>query len=166
MILGEKALRELYPGLDDNQYQPAGIDLKLGNVKFFYNKEEVYGIVNGVKQLPEQKDVKENVVKLGSTKLEVGFMLEPHKSYIGVVKNKVKIPLDILQLYYPRSSLLRAGVDVRTAVGDPGFDGHLSFLIINHNDKPFFIKKDERFAQMVCMRLDGATNGYDGDYNE
>ena len=37
MILGEKALRELYPGLDDNQYQPAGIDLKLGNVKFFYN---------------------------------------------------------------------------------------------------------------------------------
>ena len=58
MILGEKALRELYPGLDDNQYQPAGIDLKLGNVKFLYNKEEVYGSVNGVKQLPEQKDVK------------------------------------------------------------------------------------------------------------
>ena len=166
MILKEEELRELYPGLDDNQYQPGGIDLKLGNIKIFDDNETVYGIVGGTKQLPKQVDVEESAVKIGATKLEVGFMLEPHVPYIAIVQNKVKIPLDILQLYFPRSSLLRAGVDVRTAVGDPGFNGHLSFLIINHNDTPFFIKKGERFAQMVCMRLDGVTNAYNGDYNE
>ena len=166
MILGEKALRKLYPNLDEEQYQPAGIDLKLGNVKIFDNQKQVYGIVDGTKQLPEQKDMEESAVKIGATKLEVGFALEPHKAYIAVVKNQVKIPLDIVQLYFPRSSLLRAGVDVRTAVGDPGFSGHLSFLIINHNDAPFFIKKDERFAQMICIKVDETTGGYDGDYNE
>ena len=166
MIIKESELRKLYPDLDDDQYQPGGIDLKLGNVKVFKNNETVYGIVDGTKQLPEQIDVEESAVKIGATKLEVGFMLEPHKPYIAVVQNKVEIPLDILQLYFPRSSLLRAGVDVRTAVGDPGFKGHLSFLIINHNDTPFFIKKGERFAQMVCIKLDGETDGYDGDYNE
>lgn len=166
MILGESELRKLYPGLDEEQYQPAGIDLKLGNVKILNNTKDVYGIVGGEKQLPEQKEIEENAVKVGATKLEVGFMLEPHHSYIATVKSKIKIPLNIVQLYLPRSSLLRAGVDVRTAVGDPGFNGYLSFLMINHNDKPFFIKKGERFVQMVCMRLDGDTNGYDGDYNE
>lgn len=166
MILGELELRELYPGLDENQYQPAGIDLKLGNIKTLSNKEAVYGIADGTKQLPEQVNAEESAVKIGATKLEVGFMLEPNVPYIAVVQNKVKIPLDVLQLYFPRSSLLRAGVDVRTAVGDPGFNGHLSFLIINHSDVPFFIKKGERFAQMVCMKLDGVTNAYDGDYNE
>lgn len=166
MILGELELRKLYPGLDENQYQPAGIDLKLGNVKIFNNNKDVYGIVGSEKQLPERIEVEESAVKIGATKLEVGFMLAPHRPYIATVKNKVKIPLDIVQLYFPRSSLLRAGVDVRTAVGDPGFNGHLSFLIINHNDKPFFIKKNDRFAQMVCMRVSGVDNGYDGDYNE
>lgn len=166
MIVKEEELRKLYPGLDENQYQPGGIDLKLGNIKNFKNKETVYGIVDGTKQLPEQADIEESAVKMGATRLEVGFMLEPYTPYIAVVQDKIKIPLDILQLYFPRSSLLRAGVDVRTAVGDPGFHGHLSFLIVNHNDTPFFIKKGERFAQMVCMRLDGDTNGYDGDYNE
>lgn len=166
MILGEKALRELYPDLDENQYQPAGIDLKLGDVKIFNGNEEVYAIVDGTKQLPNQQSIEESAVKIGSTKLEVGFMIEPHVPYIAVVKNKIKIPLDIIQLYFPRSSLLRAGVDVRTAVGDPGFDGHLSFLLINHSDTPFFIKKNERFVQMVCMKVDGVVDGYNGDYNE
>lgn len=166
MIYNKKALMNEYPGLDEDQYQPAGIDLKLGNIKAFKNNESVYGIANGAKQLPEQVDVKESAVKMGPTKLEVGFMLEPHKPYIAVVQNKVKIPLDMLQLYFPRSSLLRAGVDVRTAVGDSGFNGTLSFLIINHNDTPFFIKKGERFAQMVCFGLNGETDGYDGTYNE
>ena len=166
MINGESILREQYVGLDEEQYQPAGIDLKLGNIKVFNNKQKVYGIANGVKQLPEQEDMQESVVQLGNKKLEVGFLLEPHQPYIAVVKNKVEIPLDTLQLYLPRSSLLRAGVDVRTAVGDPGFHGHLSFLIINHNDVPFFIQKGERFAQMICIKVQGVEDGYDGDYNE
>ena len=166
MIIGEIYLRQIYPGLDDNQYQPAGIDLKLGQINVFDNKDDVYAIVNNVKQLPNQTELPESAVKIGSTKLEVGYTLEPHKPYIAVVDKKIKIDKDCAQIYLPRSSLLRAGVDVRTALGDPGFDGHLSFLIINHNDVPFFIKRGERFAQLINIKVEGVESEYDGDYNE
>ena len=66
----------------------------------------------------------------------------------------------------PRSSLLRAGIDVRTAFGDPGFNGHLSFLLINHTDEIFVIEKGVRFAQMVNINTSDVDDGYDGDYNE
>ena len=167
MIVGEKKLRELYPNLDEDQYQPAGIDLKLGKIMKFNTKgENVYGLVNGQKYLPKQEELSDSAIKMGAGKLEVGYMLEPHIPYIAVVDKKMKIPKNYLQRYYPRSSLLRAGVDVRTAIGDPGFNGYLSFLIINHLDVPFFIQKGERFAQMVLEEVDGVMEGYDGDYNE
>ena len=166
MITGVKKLLELYPGLDDNQYQPAGIDLKLGKINVFDNTDDVYAIVDNRKQLPKQVELPESAVKVGTTKLEVGYTLEPHKPYIAVVDKKIKIDKDYAQIYLPRSSLLRAGVDVRTALGDPGFHGHLSFLVINHNEVPFFIKKGERFAQMINIKVDEATSEYDGDYNE
>ena len=167
MIIGEKKLRELYPNLDEDQYQPAGIDLKLGTIMTFNNEgHDVYGLVNGEKFLPKQEELSENAIKLDRIKLETGYTLLPHIPYIAVVDKPIKIYKEYVQRYYPRSSLLRAGVDVRTAIGDSGFYGHLSFLIINHNEVPFFIKKGERFAQLVNEEVEGVINEYDGDYNE
>lgn len=166
MINGEKVLRDKYPGLDENQYQPAGIDLKLGKVMILDESEEVYGISGNVKQLPDHKLIPETAVTIKASTLETGWLIEPHIPYIGVTKEKIKIDSNAAQIYFPRSSLLRAGVDVRTALGDPGFNGHLSFLIINHSNKPFFLKKNERFAQMIDIQVQGSINDYDGDYNE
>ena len=166
MISGDEILKQLYPNLEDNQYQPAGIDLKLGKVMIFDNTEEVYGIADNIKQLPKQKPLSQSAVKINGMNLEVGYTLEPNIPYIAVTQEKIKISANAGQLYLPRSSLLRAGVDVRTAFGDPGFYGHLSFLLINHNTVPFFIKKGERFAQLIDIGVSGADNEYDGDYNE
>ena len=166
MINGEEILREKYPGLDDKQYQPAGIDFRLGAVMTLDESEEVYGISEDIKQLPDYIPVPESAVTIKASTLETGWLIEPHIPYIGVTKEKIKIDSNAAQIYFPRSSLLRAGVDVRTALGDPGFNGHLSFLIINHSNKPFFLKKNERFAQMIDIQVQGSINDYDGDYNE
>jgi deoxycytidine triphosphate deaminase len=166
MINGEGNLRRNYPDLDEKQYQPAGIDLRLSKLMILDTNEEVYGIADNVKQLPNQKEVPETAVTIKSSSLETGWLIEPHVPYIGVTKEKIKIDSNSAQIYFPRSSLLRAGVDVRTALGDPGFNGHLSFLLINHGVRPFFIKKDERFAQMIDIQVQGSINDYDGDYNE
>ena len=61
--------------------------------------------------------------------------------------------------------MLRAGIDVRTAFGDSGFNGHLSFLLINHTDELFVIEKGARFAQLVDINVVAPLNEYDGDYN-
>ena len=69
MINGEEVLREKYAGLDDKQYQPAGVDLRLGKVMILDESEEVYGISGNVKQLPDHKLVPETAVTIKSSTL-------------------------------------------------------------------------------------------------
>ena len=166
MITGEKTLRQIYPTLEDNQYQPAGIDLTIDKLaRLEHDDGMIYGLLKNAKVLPKQVELKLSNIQVGGM-LKSVFVLDPHTSYIATTKEKIKISKNAGQFYFPRSSLLRAGIDVRTAFGDPGFHGHLSFLIINHSDVPFFIKKGERFAQMITEKVDGVMEGYDGDYNE
>ena len=166
MITGEKTLRQIYPNLDEEQYQPAGIDLTLGSVyELRHNEGTIYGILKNAKVLPEHVQLKTKNVQVSGMIKEV-FCLQPHQSYIAQTNEEIKISKYAGQFYLPRSSLLRAGVDVRTAFGDPGFNGHLSFLLINHTDELFVIEKDARFAQLVDMSADNVDKEYDGDYNE
>ena len=166
MITGEKYLRQLYPNLDENQYQPAGIDLTLNKVfELDHNQGTIYGLLKDAKVLPNQIECETSNIQVGGM-LKSVFKLEPHKAYIGQTNEKIKISKNAGQFYLPRSSLLRAGVDVRTAFGDPGFNGHLSFLLINHTDELFVIEKDARFAQLVDISANNVDTEYDGDYNE
>ena len=166
MINGEEYLRKLYPDLKEDQYQPAGIDLTLEKVaELKHNNGIVYGLLKNAKVLPEQTPLTTKSIMVSGMIADV-FTLEPHTSYIATTKEKIKIDEKAGQLYLPRSSLLRAGIDVRTAFGDPGFYGHLSFLIINHTDKIFVMEKGVRFAQLIDIGAIGIDGGYDGDYNE
>lgn len=165
MIIGKEQLKKIYPKLNENQYQPAGIDLTLGKVsKLIHNNGTVYGLLKEAKILPDQENLECKKVQVGGMLKNV-FYLEPHQSYIVTTTEKIKIDKNSGQFYFPRSSLLRAGIDIRTAFGDPGFYGHLSFLLINHTDHLFVIEKGARFAQLVNIKVVEATE-YDGDYNE
>ncbi|KZX13206.1 deoxycytidine triphosphate deaminase [Methanobrevibacter curvatus] len=68
-------------------------------------------------------------------------------------------------LYKPRSTLLRSFVSVQTAVGDPGFYGTLMFLIYNHGEFDYKIKKGDRIAQGVVFEVIGSGE-YNGSYQE
>lgn len=166
MIMGRKLLKEMYKNLEKGQYQPAGIDLTVGKVsELVHNEGTQYGLLKNAKILPNHKELEVKSVMAGGMIQKV-FILQPRTSYVVTTKEKVKISEDVGQFYLPRSSLLRAGVDVCTAFGDPGFNGHLSFLIVNHTDKPFLLEEGVRFAQLVSLEVTGIDGGYDGDYNE
>lgn len=166
MITGEKTLRQIYPTLEDNQYQPAGIDLTIDKLaRLEHDDGMIYGLLKNAKVLPKQVELKLSNIQVGGM-LKSVFVLDPHTSYIATTKEKIKISKNAGQFYFPRSSLLRAGIDVRTAFGDPGFHGHLSFLIINHTDDLFVIEKGARFAQLVDITADNVDEEYNGDYNE
>lgn len=166
MINGEKILRQRYPNLDDKQYQPAGIDLKLGKIETFdIGDNKFYGVIDGLKVIPDRSELVMNALSVNG-EIKSVYSLRPNVPYIATVQNSVKIDKNSAQFYVPRSTLLRCGVNVMTALGDSGYNGHLSFLIMNYLPVDFVITKGERFAQLVDIRVDGAVNEYDGDYQE
>lgn len=158
MIIGEKELRKMYPKLDEDQYQPNSIDLKLGRVyEIMDSSANIYGLYDGEKHIPQKGECEEVY--------EDVYTLFPNRPYWLEIEPKIEIPKDIAQFYLPRSSLLRMGVSLHTALGDSGFNGHLMFLAINHTPYAIKLGKGERVATAINFEVDSAGL-YDGDYNE
>lgn len=149
-MLGEKELIKLFPDFKD-LVQPSGIDLALDRV--FVQKSEG-SLIDNDKNLPEIEEMEGPI-----------FTLRPHTAYLASIDRKIKIPKGYAMLYLPRSTLLRSFVSVQTAVGDPGFFGTLMFMVYNHGEYEFKIKKGDRVAQGVVFEVEGSGE-YDGSYQE
>ena len=170
MINGIEYLKKMYPNRDKKDYQPSGMDLRLGKVYRIGRSKSMPGLYDGRKILPKHKEVRKNVFTVyddGKILKEIeGWELHPGTAYICEVDKQIKIGDNNAQFYLPRSSLLRAGVNVYTALGDLGYNGHLAFLVINHGVQDFFIEEGERFAQLIDFEVRGGNESYNGDYQE
>ena len=81
--------------------------------------------------------------------------------YLITFNEIINLPLHIMALARPRSSLLRSGVAIHTAVWDAGYSGRSQALMTVHHPQGFRIQQDARLAQMVFMYLDtGDAQGY------
>ena len=76
----------------------------------------------------------------------------------------VHLPKDIMALATPRSSLLRCGVTINTAVWDAGYSGRSESLLVVYNPMGFRLQRNARILQLVFMWLTGETEGYQGNY--
>jgi len=86
-------------------------------------------------------------------------------AYHVVYGETVNLPGDIMALAYPRSSLLRCGVPLHTAVWDPGYSGRAEGLLVVHNPHGFRLGQRARIAQLVFTRLeDTVDRPYNGRY--
>jgi dUTP pyrophosphatase len=149
-MLGEKELVKLFPDFAD-LVQPSGIDLPLDEI--FVQRSEG-SLIDNEKNLPELEPLEGPI-----------YRLKPKTAYLATINRKIKIPKGYTMLYNPRSTLLRSFISVETAVGDPGFYGTLMFLIYNHGDFDYKIKKGDRIAQGVVFEVIGSGE-YDGSYQE
>ena len=85
-------------------------------------------------------------------------------SYKIVSREIVHIPKDMIAIARPRSSLLRCGASVETAVWDAGYEGRSECLLIVFNEQGFRIKKGARVVQLLFVGLRSGTEGYRGAY--
>ena len=76
----------------------------------------------------------------------------------------VHLPKHIMALGRPRSSLLRCGVTVGTAVWDAGYSGRSRSLLVVYHPRGFRVQQDARIIQLVFLELTGETEGYNGIY--
>lgn len=149
-MLGEKELIKLFPDFKE-LVEPSGIDLALDEV---FVQKSGGSLIDNEKNLPDIEKIEGSI-----------YTLKPHTAYLATIDRKIKIPKGYTMLYLPRSTLLRSFVSVQTAVGDPGFYGTLMFMIYNHGEFDYKIKKGDRIAQGVVFKVNGSGE-YSGSYQE
>ncbi len=154
LVLGDPPLVEGYVSLDE-QLQPNGFDLTLREVSRMTSG-------GGMGAGPGQRE-------LSSTEV-IGFYscgwleLDPGP-YLITFNEVVNLPLDVMALGRPRSSLLRSGVSVHTAVWDAGYRGRSQALLTVQNPSGYRLQRDARVVQLVFFRLTAPVGqGYQGRF--
>lgn len=139
----------------ESQVQPNGIDLTLREIAR-HTGQGAIGIDSADRVLPELVPLEFD--DKGWLTLEAGV-------YHIVYNEVVDIPVSLMALGRPRSSLARCGVSIVTAVWDAGYNGRSTSMLVVENPAGFRLQKDARVMQLVFFGMSEATaDGYRGRY--
>jgi len=138
----------------DAQLQPNGFDLTLREIALPQTSGRI-AVNNSQRLLPE-------LAPLMFDGLD--FIDLMPGTYIITYNEIVNLPNNIMALARPRSSLLRCGVTVGTAVWDAGYSGRSQSLMIVYNPRGFRLQRNARIVQLIFLTLTTETEGYSGSY--
>lgn len=153
LITGAPPLFEGYLDLKQ-QLQPNGFDMTLRDIAAFQGTGQM-GADNKDRRLPELKPLAFDAQ---------GWFFLAAGNYMITYNEIVHLPTNIMALGRPRSSLLRCGVTIGTAVWDAGYSGRSQSLMVVFNPKGFRVQQNSRLMQLVFMTLTESTEGYHGVY--
>jgi dUTP diphosphatase len=153
LIEGNPPLVEAYLDLEA-QLQTNGFDLSLRSVSKLTSCGKL------------ALDNKNRVIS-GQERLEfdsAGLIHLDPGSYSVIYNEIVHLPKDVMALGLSRSSLLRCGASLHTAVWDAGYSGRSESLLVVHNPLGLDLEKDARILQLMFSKLTGLSDGYQGRY--
>jgi dUTP pyrophosphatase len=153
LIAAAVPLVEGYVNLDE-QVQANGFDLSLRDIGVIQTGGQVAADDAG-RVIPEVSPLVFDAL---------GFIELPAGIYQVTYNEVVHLPRNVMALGRPRSSLLRCGVTVGTAVWDAGYEGRSRSLLVIYNSRGFRVQRNARLTQLVFMELTGDSAGYDGFY--
>ena len=137
------------------QTQPNGVELTLARAERFDGRGAL-AFDNAERELPPTTALPFD---------EGGWVCLEPGSYKVRFNETVSVPLDRYALARPRSSLLRMGVSLPTALWDSGFVGKGEGLLVVHNPHGLRLRRDARLIQLVFLQLaDPVEDGYGGRY--
>lgn len=134
------------------QEQPAGYDVSVNTIHSFPADQITLGITKGENSILEELPLVGGFYELSSP-----------GAYFVTLNEITTIPKDAIGILLPRSTLLRNGLDVRTALFDPGYSGQPKVMLVCH--RPARIQKFSRIGQLVIIKSDKEFNSqYSGQY--
>lgn len=134
------------------QQQPAGFDVSVNKIHSFPKTKHTFGITKG-----ENSSL--NEVPL----VDDYFELNEPGAYFVDLNEITTIPKDAIGILLPRSTLLRNGLDVRTALFDPGYSGQPKVMLVCH--RAARIQRFARIGQLVIIKSDREfSSQYSGQY--
>jgi dUTP pyrophosphatase len=138
----------------EQQLQPNGIDLTLRDIALLQSAG-VIAVDNSQRQISELAPLVFD--GLGYIDLVPGI-------YLVTYNEIVHLPESITALAAPRSSLLRCGVTIETAVWDAGYSGRSQSLMVVYNSQGIRLQRNARIVQLIFFKLTQKTRGYRGKY--
>ena len=143
-------------GVGSEALDTSGLRLTLGEV-YEFEGEGFLG-AGGEKLLPRYERV-EPVEEEG----RLVYRLPPG-AYLVRYREVVRVPVGFVAFAYPRSTLLRMGVALYTAVWDSGYEGRGVTLMVVHNPSGVVIEHGAHIAQLVYIPVIGEPVAYRGGY--
>ena len=162
MMLSESHLKSLLnsnPPLIENlidpnkQIQPAGVDLSLSEVHSIHGSGKV-DFDNSERELPKTQPLQ----------FENDWLYLDPGIYKVIYNEIVHMPKNVVAIARTRSTLIRMGAQIVTAVWDPGYHGRSESLLVVHNPEGIYLKKNARIVQLIFFQLEEQTSGYSGRY--
>ena len=139
----------------ETQTQMCGVELTLQKIERF-NSAGAVAFDNKERKLPETEPLNFD---------EMGWIELPAGSYLVTFNEIVNIPKDVAAMARARSTLLRCGATLETALWDPGYRGRSQSLLVVYNPQGLKLKKNARLMQLVFLRLENeAEKLYSGKY--
>ncbi len=138
----------------ETQLQPNGFDCTLRKVTRIIGEAKI-DFDNRERKIPETREIE----------FENDWIFLNKGCYRAYINEIVSIPENITAIGRPRSSLVRAGATVLTAVWDAGYTGRSEVGLVVYNERGIWLKKNARIMQLIFLKLSGKTEGYTGIYN-
>ena len=139
----------------ETQIQPNGLELTLKEIKTIEGIGSV-DFDNSERKLPEGRLLSFD---------DEGWVHLPAGIYKILFNEIVNIPKNLAAIAKPRSTLIRCGVTLETAVWDAGYRGRSESMLVVYNPEGFRLKKDARIMQLLFYTLESKVKkGYSGIY--
>lgn len=160
MIISDKTIYSLLKQgalsiepLQENQIQPASVDIRLGNT-FSIVEDSSIGIVT-----------LNNAISYKQIKTDK-YLLLPGQFVLATTMEYIKLPDNLTAFVEGRSSLGRMGLFIQNAGWvDPGFAGEITLELYNANRCAIELQAGRRVGQLVFAQMDqSALNPYRGKY--
>ena len=160
MILSDKTIIKMLKDselkispLENEQIQPASVDIRLGNT-FGVVEDSPAGIITMDSEI-KYKTIESNT-----------YILLPNQFVLATTMEYFELPDDLTAFVEGRSSLGRMGLFIQNAGWvDPGFKGEITLELYNANRCAIELKAGRRVGQLVFAKMDAAAlNPYKGKY--
>lgn len=160
MILSDGAIRNRVAAgtlaispLEEEQIQPASVDIRLGNT-FSVVEDSSSGIIT------MEKEIRYKTIQAET------YLLLPGQFVLATTMEYIALPDDLTAFVEGRSSLGRMGLFIQNAGWvDPGFEGEITLELFNANRCAIELRAGRRIGQLVFSEMDGpAHNPYRGKY--
>lgn len=165
MILGPKKLLalvkkiKLVENLSERELknpEGAGFDLRLGKV-FKLKGDSFLGI-------EERKTPDVVLVAEFNPKKKSSITIKPGELYLTETYEKFNMPLGLVGILKPRTTLQRSGVIARMAVVDPGYSGTVHPVLYNGGPANVTIELGARYIFTMFMEIKGEGSKYRGQW--